>query len=245
MWYLNSIRNFLNIFDTFQQKKILNFFKNKLTKDIVLFDIGAHHGETVKFFLNKFNLKEIHCFEASPINFEILKKNLKNLDIKQDIYLNNIGAGEKKKSIFLNQTQESSSSTINTFNQNSKYLKKKLKILNIRNLDKYYKKIPIHVISIDEYVMDKKIEDIDILKIDTEGYEYDIIKGINMSNKFIKFIYFEHHYDDMIQKNYTFKDINKILINYGFKKVFKSKMYFRKSFEYIYQNTSFKETLKK
>ena len=120
-----------------------------------------------------------------------------------------------------------------------------MKILNIRNLDKYYKKISIHVISIDEYVMDKKIEDIDILKIDTEGYEYDIIKGINMSNKFIKFIYFEHHYDDMIQKNYTFKDINKILINYGFKKVFKSKMYFRKSFEYIYQNTSLKKTLKK
>ena len=51
MWYLNSIRNFLNIFDTFQQKKILNFFKNNLKKDIVLFDIGAHHGETVKFFL--------------------------------------------------------------------------------------------------------------------------------------------------------------------------------------------------
>ena len=79
-------------------KKILNFFKNNLKKDIVLFDIGAHHGETVKFFLNKFNLKEIHCFEASPINFEILKKP-ENLDIKQNIYLNNIGAGEKK-SIF-------------------------------------------------------------------------------------------------------------------------------------------------
>ena len=236
MWYLNSIRNLLNIFDTFQQKKILNFFKNNLKKDIVLFDIGAHHGETVKFFLNKFNLKEIHCFEASPINFEILKKNLKNLDIKQNIYLNNIGAGEKKKSIFLNQTQESSSSTINTFNQNSNYLKKKLKILNIKNLDKYYKKIPIDVISIDEYVMDKKIENIDILKIDTEGYEYDIIKGINMSNKFIKFIYFEHHYDDMIVKNYKFGDIHNFLRNKGFKMIKKSKMIFRKSFEYVYEN---------
>ena len=49
----------------------------------------------------------------------------------------------------------------------------------------------------------------------------------------------------MIKKNYTFKDINKILINYGFKKVFKSKMYFRKSFEYVYQNTLIKESLKK
>ena len=70
-------------------------------------------------------------------------------------------------------------------------------------------------------------------------YNFLVIKNYSRSNPalsfkiwklFIKFIYFEHHYDDMIQKNYTFKDINKILINYGFKKVFKSKMYFRKSF---------------
>ena len=56
-------------------------------------------------FFKKFNLKEIHCFEASPINFEILKKNLKNLDIKQDIYLNNIGAGEKKINFFKSNTR--------------------------------------------------------------------------------------------------------------------------------------------
>ena len=53
----------------------------------------------------------------------------------------------------------------------------------------------------------------------------------------MKYIYFEHHYDDMIVKDYTFRDINSILSSYGFKRVFKSKMYFRKSFEYIFENT--------
>ena len=42
----------------------------------------------------------------------------------------------------------------------------------------------------------------------------------------------------MIKKNYKFKDINELLIKYGFKKIYKSKMYFRKSFEYIYVNTN-------
>ena len=62
-----------------------------------------------------------------------------------------------------------------------------------------------------------------------------------MSKNFnkVKFIYFEHHYDDMIDKTYTFSDIHHILKKNNFKKVFKTKMFFRKSFEYVYQNDSF------
>jgi len=38
----------------------------------------------------------------------------------------------------------------------------------------------------------------------------------------------------MIKKNYTFSDINNFLKKNSFTKVFKAKMPFRKSFEYIY-----------
>ena len=76
-----------------------------------------------------------------------------------------------------------------------------------------------------------------MLKIDTEGYELNVLKGLSKHNNKIKLIYFEHHYDDMIIKNYKFNDINKILLKFGFKKIYKSKMYFRKSFEYIYENS--------
>ena len=43
----------------------------------------------------------------------------------------------------------------------------------------------------------------------------------------------------MIIKNYNFKDIHKLLIDNGFKKIFKVKMPFRKSFDYIYQKKNF------
>ncbi len=42
----------------------------------------------------------------------------------------------------------------------------------------------------------------------------------------------------MVKKNYNFRDINTLLKKNEFKKVFKSKMYFRKVFEYIYENTN-------
>ena len=46
---------------------------------------------------------------------------------------------------------------------------------------------------------------------------------------------FEHHYDNMIIKKYTFSDINDFLKKNNFDQIFKSKMPFRKSFEYIYR----------
>ena len=82
----------------------------------------------------------------------------------------------------------------------------------------------------------KNISKIDLLKIDTEGYEYEIILGGTKNLRNIKLILFEHHYDNMIFKEYKFKDINNFLLKNNFKQVFKIKMPFRKTFEYIYQN---------
>ena len=86
------------------------------------------------------------------------------------------------------------------------------------------------------YLIDKNLKNIDFLKIDTEGYEKETILGLGEKIKNVKLIFFEHHYDNMIIKNYKFRDIHKLLIDHGFQKIFKTKMPFRKSFDYIYEN---------
>ena len=237
MTLVKLIRFILNFFDNFQQKKIIYFLKKKLNQDLIIIDVGSHYGETVKLFCKNFKIKKIHCFEASPNNFKILLKKIKKAGLSDFCILNMLALGTSKKESFIKQTKESSSSSINDFNSDSKYFKRKLKILNINNSNKYYEKIPIKIIVLDDYIAEKKIQFIDLLKIDTEGFEFNVIKGLEKNYKIVKFIYFEHHYDDMIKKNYKFKDINQILTKYGFKKIYKSKMYFRKSFEYIYENT--------
>jgi len=236
MNFVKLIRFSLNLFDYFQQKKIINFFKKRLISKLVLFDVGAHHGETVSLFFKNFHIDKIHCFEASEENFQILRNNIKKKNFNNFCQLNNYAAGEEEKNLFINQTKESSSSSINEFNKNSNYLKKKMKILNFKKVEDFYKKEKIQMIRLNDYIRQKKISKIDILKIDTEGYELRVLKGLSGCHKIIKYIYFEHHYDDMIKKNYTFININTILLKFGFKKVYKSKMAFRKSFEYIYKN---------
>ena len=84
------------------------------------------------------------------------------------------------------------------------------------------------------------LKHIDILKIDTEGFEFDVIRGADESLKLVNFILFEHHYDQMIIKNYKFSQINEYLTKLKFKKIIKFKMPFRKTFEYIYVNEDFK-----
>ena len=88
-----------------------------------------------------------------------------------------------------------------------------------------------------DYINENKIERIDFVKIDTEGYEYEILKGLNNKFGIVNFIMFEHHYHDMlIKKNYTFSKIHSLLEKNNFRQFYKAKMPFRKTFEYIYRN---------
>ena len=235
MILIKTIRYLLNFCDIYQQKKFINYIKSKFKEPITIFDVGAHYGETIELFQKKIHCKKIYSFEASSSNFKKLENNFKN-NYSSNIEIFNYAIGEKEKETYINQTIESSSSTINEINLNSKYLKRKLEVLKIKKNNLIQKKIPIKVITLDKFISDKNIRYIDLLKIDTEGYEYNVLRGLSNHHDKIKLIYFEHHYDDMILKNYKFQDIHSLLTDYKFKKVSKSKMFFRKSFEYIYEN---------
>ncbi len=228
----------LSIFDYFHKQKIKNFFHKKNIKNFnSIIDIGGHRGETILFFLKHFRVDNIYSFEASNLNFKILEKKvnkIRNRYKNSKIFLENIGIGNKKGILELKQHYESSSSTFASFNINSRYLQKKNKFLNLK--ENFYKKINVNITSLEDYMNDNNIIKIDLLKIDTEGYEYEVLLGLKKKISYIKFVLFEHHYDDMIKKNYTFADMNNLLVNHNFKKVFKSKMPFRKTFEYVYVN---------
>ena len=238
---LNFTTFFLNIFDNYQKKKVTyilkNIFNNNKIRTIV--DIGAHKGETVDYFSNFFSYDKIYCFEPNPASFFFLKKYKLSLEenLQSKIELFNYALGKKKGKINFYSGNESSSSTVHNINFTSNYYKKKNKYLNPFAQNKEaFKKINVNVNTLQNFITSKNIKTIDLLKIDTEGSELNIIKGAKDKIKRIKVLYFEHHYDNMIMKKYTFSDINTYLLKKGFFKVFKYKMSFRKVFEYIYVN---------
>ena len=229
---------FLSFFDFFYQKKIFNFLKDKKLNNFnLVLDVGAHKGETINIFLKNLKIKKIISFEASPKNFLKLKNNFKKLSRRyknSEIIIENIALSNEKKKIKFKQLAESSSSTISEIDENSSYYKKKYKILNLFGNKKNYQIINLETLKLSDYLSKHKIGTIDFLKIDTEGTELEIILGLDKNIENVKLIMFEHHFDNMIKKKYTFRIINDYLLRNNFEKIYKSKMPFRKTFEYIY-----------
>tara|TARA_B100001029_G_C15021613_1_gene430913 strand:+ start:18 stop:731 length:714 start_codon:yes stop_codon:yes gene_type:complete len=226
---------FINLIDLINKKKIINFFKKEKININSFFDVGAHKGETANLFNKYFKIKKIFCFEVSPVNFMSLKKFTKK---SVNISIFNFGLGNIEGENNFNQlSQESSSSTLVDINKKSRYLKKKIKILNLfvkKDFQIIITKVKIRKLK--NFMSQNSIKSIDILKIDTEGSEFNIIKGAEDEIKNINYIYFEHHFDDMLKKEYTLTDIHNYLLKNGFEKKMKIKMFFRKSFEYVYKN---------
>ena len=228
------------IIDFFYQKKKYSFLKKKFSKNIdTLIDVGAHNGDTISEFLKIFQIKNIYAFEPSKRNFKELKKKTELIEkqnsVKIKIY--QCGLGEKKEVMQLTEIADGVSNTFHNLNMSSKYLKKKRFITTFFGIEKFIKdKVPTKIIPLKEIIKLEKIERIDLIKIDTEGFEYNTLVGMDREIKKVRFVLFEHHFDNMIIKNYKFKDIHTLLIDNGFQKVYKIKMPFRKSFDYIYEN---------
>ena len=228
----------LSIIDRKNKIKILEFFKEKiLNQFITVLDIGAHKGETIELFYRAFNINKIYSFEPNVNLFKFLKS-IKEYRSNKKIKIFNLGFGDKNEKRKLNIFTDSSSSTLNEINEKTEYFKRKKRFMSFFNRNKnfFIEKQTVQIRNLSEFILEQSIHKIDILKIDTEGYEYNILKNLS-SNDFakIRFIYFEHHYDLMIKKNYKFSDINNLLLKNRFKKKFKLRMKFRKSFEYIYE----------
>jgi len=232
--------NILNIFDYFYQKKFINFLKKRNIDNFDVFlDIGAHKGESINLFASNFDINKIYSFEPNPITFKILSKNIKKINnkfSKTKIFLENFALGSENRKIFMKHISESSSSTIRNLNTNSKYFKKKFFFLKNLNNQSIFEEIEVKQILLSEYIKKKKIKKITFIKIDTEGYELEVLKGAKDILDKTNYILFEHHYDDMIIKNYSFSDMHHFLKENNFKQLYKSKMPFRKTFEYIYVN---------
>ena len=233
--YIFFLTLLINVIDNKTKRQITKFFKEKFKDNkLNIIDVGAHKGETVHQFLYNFNIKNIFAIEANPSTFKILKE--KKFKEKNKIFFFNIWLGKKNEEKYLNIFNESSSSTFMEINENSSYFLRKKKILGFFTKDVIVRKNKVKIITLSDFIKENNINKIDILKIDTEGSEFNILQGLDDNNfKMINYIFFEHHYDLMLKKNYNFSDINLLLIKNNFRLCFKNKMRFRKTFEYIYE----------
>ena len=154
--------------------------------------IGACHGFWIENDVKKCSNKVL-LIEPVKYNFDQLKNRFKNY---KNIIFENIAIGEKNELIDFFHVLESSidklkkhwSSGIGSFSKEH-ILKHRTKRFQITEKD--IKCIKIKAMTFNKLIEKYKIEYINKLIIDAEGFDYKIIKSINFKKIFIKEIMFE------------------------------------------------------
>jgi len=122
-----------------------------------VFDVGANTGQTVIKWNKFFPKAEYYCFEPVSATMEILKKNTAKF---HNIHYYQCALGTEKKQAEIVLCKDSS---LNSFVETVKEIGERTETVQINTLD--------------EVCRLESIRYIDVLKIDTEGFDIEVLKG--------------------------------------------------------------------
>tara|TARA_E500000178_G_scaffold66392_2_gene63635 strand:+ start:937 stop:1716 length:780 start_codon:yes stop_codon:yes gene_type:complete len=188
---------------------ITQIFTEKL--DPIIFDIGANKGQSIERYKKMFENCYIHSFEPNIDEINNLENKYKD---EKRLFLNNLAIGEKEEITSFNINSISGHSSFLKVNPNTNWLKMRSKRIGVDPKNYTIKKVKTKLITLDKYAIDNQIDNIDILKIDTQGYEDKVLlgaKNLIEKNK-IKIIQLELIFSQVYQKQLQIYDIEKILI---------------------------------
>lgn len=147
------------------QINVIRVLHKYVKKGDIFIDFGANIGFISAIGANLVGNKgEVHSFEPVPIYFKFLSKMTK-LNKRYKIVANNYALGENVGNAEINIPN------IHNIGHNSM-------VPGLIEHDKIKEAIKVKVIRIDDYIFRNKIENVSFIKIDVEGFEYPLLKGL-------------------------------------------------------------------
>ena len=166
----------------------------------VLFDVGANHGAYARLLRRLSPGSRIHAFEPHPKTFASLQQHVAGLHVT----LVNMAVSDRSGTMQLHDFAQADGSTQASLAQAA-----------VGMFDHDTVSHTVNVTTIDAYMAQAGIDEIDLLKIDTEGFDINVLRGARsaLDRGAIKAIQFEFIPADIAMR-VTMRDFFEILHGY-------------------------------
>jgi len=183
---------------------------------LVVLDVGSHRGESIARFKRLKREAQILGFEPDKENYSHLIEEFGD-DSSVDLF--NVGIGSKNGKLPFYRYAKSDVGGFNEINIDDEWTKirsAQLKTEPKRFLTKSYE---VPVIKLDDVLVSSSIDRVNILKIDTQGFEDDVLLGCSdaLSSRSVDFIELELIIKGPYSKTLSFSKIEEIMDTYGYK----------------------------
>jgi|APSaa5957512535_1039671.scaffolds.fasta_scaffold38889_1 FkbM family methyltransferase len=219
----------LEYLSNFNREKTIKKLINK--KDPIIFDVGANDGISLLEFSSLWHESVVHCFEPQEECWPLLKDRMISVEEKNNnptehrVLINKIAVGDKSEQnvTFYSHRASSGLSGFNKINVQSMDSISLNKIRDSENKDKFEQYCEevnnerlVDIVRLDDYMADKGIEHIDLLKIDTQGHEPEVLSGLGEKLADVDVVVTELMLYDYYERSLSFSDIEKYLLPAGF-----------------------------
>lgn len=198
----------------FHQRRISNYLKKNL-KIKLFFDVGCHLGSYSDIIINNYPAAIIYMFEPQKKIFDKIKlKYGKNFNVN----ISNLAVSNKKsyQNLYINKFDVAS--TLSKINFQDDLLKKRASFFGEEPSEMIEEIQNIKSIKLDEFIKNKNINNIDLIKIDTEGHEFEVLDGLKENINKVNYILIEFQ-SNKIFNSYDPNKIDDFLKKNKFKQV--------------------------
>ncbi len=167
----------------------------------LIFDVGANVGQSIRNFRARFRQARIHSFEPSPSTFATLKGNAGGLNA---VSLWNCALGATPGQLTLIE---------NTMPEWSSFLPP-----GKCAYGRIARETQVPVTTVDSFCAEQGITAIDVLKSDTQGYEFEVFQGAGgmFRRNAIRMIYCELIFSELYKNMPSFGRLYDYLTGHGF-----------------------------
>jgi FkbM family methyltransferase len=145
----------LDHFDGLFDESAIRLYGALVEPESIVLDVGANVGCTTLFFAD--NVKHVHAFEPSPTTYPFLERNTSGHD---NVTCVQAGLGVSRESLTLTSPIENSTGAF---------------VSSIDSAPTGHVSHSISILKGDDYCTDLSVN---LIKIDTEGFEANVIKGL-------------------------------------------------------------------